>query len=86
MIPCVPCWATGSALSSRRADRLDLEDAIGVGQPAVVAGLVADVDEQHQAGGEAESEAEDVDEGVGLAPGQRPEADGQIITPHGLFP
>ncbi len=65
-------------------DALDLEDPVGVRQPLVVAGLVADVEQDHQAGGKADRQADDVDEGVGLALRQGPVADGQIIAPHRL--
>jgi hypothetical protein len=65
-------------------DALDLVDPLGVGQPFVVAGLVADVEQDHQAGGQPDGEADDVDEGVGLALRQGPVADRQIIAPHRL--
>ena len=61
---------------------LDLVDAAGVRQPLLEARLVADVEQDEDAGGEAQSEAGDVDEGIGPALGQRPETHGKIIAPH----
>jgi hypothetical protein len=61
---------------------LELVDVLRIGQPPVVAGLVADVEEQHQAGGKADRQAKDVDEGIGLVLDQRPDAHRHIIAPH----
>jgi hypothetical protein len=63
---------------------LHLEDPPGIGQPLVVAHLVADEEKDHQAGRHADGEAEDVDEGVGPILGEGPEAHRQIILPHRL--
>ena len=65
---------------------LELVGILRIGQRRVIAPLVADVDEQHQAGGEADREAEDVDEGIGLVLGQRPDAHNHVITPHRASP
>ena len=61
---------------------LELVAVLRIGQPRIVARLVADVEQQHQAGGEADAEAEDVDEGIGLVLDQRPDADGHVVAPH----
>ena len=53
---------------------LELVGVLRIGEPLVVGRLVADVEEQHQAGGEADRQAEDVDEGIGLVLDQRPDA------------
>jgi hypothetical protein len=60
--------------------RLDLIDPVGIRQPAVVAGLVADIEVDEQAGGEPDGEADDVDEGIGPVPRQRADRDRQIIA------
>ena len=52
---------------ARRVESLQLVDVLGVGKPAIVALFVADVEKEHQAGREADRQAEDVDEGVGPA-------------------
>ena len=61
---------------------LHLIGALRIGQPGIVAEMVADEEQDQQAGGEAERQAEDVDEGIGLVLRERPKADRQIVTPH----
>src|SRR3954465_9923745 len=61
---------------------LELVGVLGVRDPAVVAHLVADEEEDHQASGHADGEAEDVDERIGAVLRQSADADGQIIAPH----
>jgi hypothetical protein len=77
--------AAGDRLARLVPRRLHLEDPLAVRQPFVVAGLVAHVEEDEQAGREAEREAEDVDERVGSVLREGAEADRQIIAPHRLL-
>src|SRR3546814_11443599 len=67
-------------------DALHLIDALRLRQPAVVGRLVADVEQEQQARREAQRQTEDVDERIGTALGERPEAHSQIVTPPGLYP
>src|SRR3546814_12100093 len=67
-------------------DALHLIDALRLRQPAVVGRLVADVEQEQQARREAQRQTEDVDERIGAALGESPEANRQIVTPHGLSP
>src|SRR3546814_2676846 len=63
---------------ARLVPALDLVNPVRIRDPRVVAHLVADVEEDHQARGHADGEAEYVDEGVGLVLGQGPDADRKV--------
>jgi hypothetical protein len=53
------------------------------GEPAVVALLVMDVEQDEDAGGHADGEPGDVDDRIGPALRQRPDRDRPIVSPHG---
>jgi hypothetical protein len=78
--------ASGRLIAFGAVPFLELEDAAGVGEPGVVGKLVTDEQQDEHAGGEAEGEAENVDRGIKLVPGEHPEGDRQIIPPHGQHP
>ena len=44
--------------------------------------LLPDIHPDEQAGGDAQGEADDVDEGVGLVPGQASEGNAQVVLEH----
>ena len=65
---------------------LQFINAVGIGQPAVIAEFVADKAEDQQARRDAEREAGDVDRGIGPVLGESADADGHVIAPHGWSP
>ena len=65
---------------------LELIGAPRIGQPIVVAALILDVEQDQQAGRQADRQAEQVDEGIGAVLRKRAQADRQIVAPHGLSP
>ena len=73
---------TGSPSCGMRVPGLQLVGVFGVREPLVVALLVADIEEDHDAGGHADREAGDVDDRIGLVLGKRPDRDRPIIPPH----
>ncbi len=63
---------------------LELVDILDAGDPAVEAQLVADEQQDHQAGGHADGEPEDVDERIDPVLEQGPQPDREIIAQHRL--
>ena len=74
------------AVLRMRVPGLQLVGVLDVGKPAVVAFLVADVEEDHDARGHADREAHDVDDRVAAALRKRPNRDRPIIPPHAYRP
>src|SRR4029453_876845 len=72
----------GLAVVGARVPCLELVAILRVRDPSVVALLVTDVEQDHDARGHADGEAGDVDDRIGLALGQRPDRDRPVIPPH----
>ncbi len=72
----------GDRLAGLVPRRLHLEDPVAVRKPFVVAGLVAHIEQDQQAAGQPDRQAEDVDEGIGFVLAQPPDPHRQIIAPH----
>ena len=75
----------GRRLLGRDPLALHLIGALRIGQPGVVAQMIANEEQDREAGGEAERQPENIHERIGLVLHQGPEADRQIITPHARF-